>query len=72
MALVHILRETGIEDDVEDSVLIKSEGVVDTDDEYTTWVEYRFPGSDLIVHRSAHVTLKKVLPELAAVVQQLA
>lgn len=56
---VHILRENGVEDDVDDSLLVKTEGAVDNDHEMTTWVEYRFPGSDVIVHRSANITLKE-------------
>lgn len=43
---------------MDDSLLAKSEGVVDNEDERTTWVEYRLDGE--IVHRSAHVTLKKM------------
>lgn len=43
--------------DMDDSLLVKQEGVVDNDDEYTTWVEYWLDGE--LVHRSAHVTLKK-------------
>lgn len=42
---------------MDDSLLVKQEGVVDNDDEYTTWVEYWLDGE--LVHRSAHVTLKK-------------
>ena len=42
---------------IDDSLLIKKEGVVDDENEHTTWVEYRL-GEEL-VHRSAHVTLKK-------------
>jgi len=42
---------------MDDSLLVKSEGVKDNEDEYTTWVEYRL--GDKIVHRSAHVHLKK-------------
>lgn len=45
--------------EVEESLLVKLEGVVDNDNEHTTWVEYRFPGSDVVVHRSCHVTLKR-------------
>jgi len=44
---------------MDESLLIKSEGVVDNENEFTTWVEYRLPGQDRIIHRSAHVTLKK-------------
>jgi hypothetical protein len=42
---------------MDEVLLVKSEGVVDNDNERTTWVEYRLGGE--IVHRSAHVTLKK-------------
>jgi hypothetical protein len=64
--LIHILREPDasgarIEDDVDETLLVKTEGSVDNDHECTTWVEYRFPGSDVIVHRSVHVTLKEGL-----------
>ena len=43
--------------DMDDSLLVKQEGIVDNDDEHTTWVEYWLDGE--LVHRSAHVTLKK-------------
>lgn len=39
--------------------LVKTTGVVDDDNEYTCWVEYRRPGNDAIVHRSADVKLKR-------------
>jgi len=44
--------------EMDDSLLEKREGIVDTDNEYTTWVEYWLEGE--LVHRSAHVTLKKM------------
>lgn len=47
--------------------LRKVEGVIDNDDEHTTWVEY-WDGDEL-VHRSAHVHLKKAVfasPQLAS------
>lgn len=44
---------------MDDALLEKKTGSVDNDNEFTTWVEYRLPGTDEIVHRSAHVTLKK-------------
>ena len=44
--------------EMDDSLLEKKEGVVDNADEYTTWVEYWLDGE--LVHRSAHVTLKKI------------
>jgi len=43
--------------DMEDSLLEKREGSIDNDNELTTWVEYWDAGE--LVHRSAHVTLKK-------------
>jgi hypothetical protein len=70
--LIHILREDGIEADVDESLLIKTDGVLDNDNERTTWVEYRFPGSDVIVHRSVHVTLKKWPDGAAGIAEPLA
>ena len=52
MALV-----TTTKGDMDDSLLEKREGTVDNDNELTTWVEYWLEGE--LVHRSAHVTLKK-------------
>jgi hypothetical protein len=49
----------------DEASLVKREGVVDNDDEHTTWVEYYFGGE--LVHRSAHVTLKKWPEGLGAV-----
>ena len=42
--------------EMDDSLLVKKEGSIDNDNEYTTWVEYYL--DDELVHRSAHVTLK--------------
>lgn len=42
---------------MDDDVLEKRDGVVDNDNEYTTWVEYWHNGE--LVHRSAHVHLKR-------------
>ena len=44
--------------EMDDSLLEKREGVVDNENELTTWVEYWLEGE--LVHRSAHVTLKKM------------
>jgi len=44
--------------EMDDSLLDKREGSVDNDNEMTTWVEYWLDGE--LVHRSAHVTLKKM------------
>ena len=43
--------------EMEESLLVKREGTVDNDNELTTWVEYWL--DEELVHRSAHVTLKK-------------
>ena len=43
---------------MEESLLEKREGSVDNDNELTTWVEYWLEGE--LVHRSAHVQLKKM------------
>lgn len=51
---------TTIYGDMDESLLEKKEGVFEDDNEYTTWVEY-WKDAEL-VHRSAHVTLKKALP----------
>ncbi len=54
MALIHTTKG-----DLEESTLIKTTGEIDNENEHTTWVEYRLPDSDEIIHRSAHVVLKK-------------
>jgi len=43
--------------EMDDSLLVKKKGSIDNENEYTTWVEYYL--DDELVHRSAHVTLKK-------------
>jgi len=49
--------------DMDDSLLEKREGSLDNDNESTTWVEYWLAGE--LVHRSAHVALKKMPPIVA-------
>ena len=44
--------------DMDESLLEKREGVIDNEYELTKWVEYWLAGE--LVHRSAHVTLKKM------------
>lgn len=44
--------------EMDEALLEKREGTVDNDNELTTWVEYWLDGE--LVHRSAHVTLKKM------------
>ena len=42
---------------IDESLLEKTEGLLDNDNEYTTWQEWRLDGK--IVKRGAHVTLKR-------------
>ena len=55
--------------DMDESLLEKREGIIDNDNEHTTWVEYWHEGE--LVHRSVHVALKKPavwsIPEVAAI-----
>lgn len=44
--------------EMDETLLEKKEGSVENDNEYTTWVEYWHEGE--LVHRSVHVTLKKM------------
>ena len=43
--------------DMDEALLEKKEGLVDNDNERTSWVEYWLEGE--LVHRSVHVHLKK-------------
>ena len=43
--------------EMDDSLLVKKEGAIENDNELTSWTEYWLDGE--LVHRSAHVTLKK-------------
>ena len=54
-------RITTTHGDMDDADLVKTEGSFENDNERTSWVEYRLPGSDEIVHRSAHVFLKQAV-----------
>jgi hypothetical protein len=53
--------------DRDETTLDKREGTVDNDNELTTWVEYRLPGSEEIIHRSVHVRLKRNVTAAPAV-----
>lgn len=55
-----------IHGEMDESLLEKKEGVVENDNEHTTWIEYWLGGE--LVHRSAHVHLKRnvVADSLAA------
>ena len=56
---------TTTQGEMDDSLLNKKEGSVDNDNENTTWVEYYLDGE--LVHRSAHVSLKKPLVSISEV-----
>ena len=43
---------------MDESLLEKKEGSIDNDNELTTWTEYWLDSE--LVHRSVHVTLKKM------------
>lgn len=55
--------------EMDEFTLIKTEGVVNNSNEYTTWVEYRQKDSDEIIHRSCHVTLKDPLISASSIGQ---
>jgi hypothetical protein len=44
--------------EIDESLLEKREGALEDDNELTNWVEYWKDG--VLVHRSAHVTLKRM------------
>ena len=44
--------------EMDDSLLENRSGEIDNDNEFTTWTEYWLDGE--LVHRSVHVTLKKM------------
>jgi hypothetical protein len=54
---------TTIHGEMDDSLLVKKDGSVDNNIEYTTWTEYWL--DDELVHRSVHVTLKTSPPLFA-------
>jgi hypothetical protein len=56
---------TTTQGEMDDSLLDKREGIVDNDNENTTWVEYYLNGE--LVHRSAHVSLKRPLVSISEV-----
>jgi hypothetical protein len=43
--------------EMDEALLRRVDGVIDNENEYTTWVEYYL--ADELVHRSASVTLKQ-------------
>jgi hypothetical protein len=59
MSLILVEFEDGKRAHVDEGLLVKTEGVDENDDCRTAWVEYRFPDSNRIMHRSVHVTMKR-------------
>ena len=59
MAMITILLPNGAHGEADESALVKSVKIIDNAHEYTVATEYRFPGSDVVVHRSVHVTIKE-------------
>jgi hypothetical protein len=53
---------------IDDSQLEKKAGIIDDENEFTQWVEYWLNGE--LVHRSVHVTIKK-MPTLGCEVAAL-
>jgi len=51
---------TTIYGEMDETELIRTDGIFENEIEKTTWVEYRKHGNDEVVHRSAHVTLKEL------------
>ena len=43
--------------EMDEALLVKTEGLVDNENEHTTWTEYHLDGE--LVRRDVHVTLKK-------------
>lgn len=56
MAMIPTLIN-GVLGKTDEALLEKRTGELDNDNEHTTWVEYWMDGA--LVHRSAHVTIKK-------------
>lgn len=54
---------------MDEELLEKREGLIDNDNERTSWVEYWLDGE--LVHRSAHVHLKK-MPSMGVELAKLA
>lgn len=66
MAMVTVMRPDGTHGEAADSELEKREYVIDNDHERTLVTEYRFLGSEDVVHRSVHVTIKEGLAAFPA------
>jgi hypothetical protein len=59
------MKVTTIKGEMDDSLLEKREGNYDDDNESTVWIEYYLDAE--LVHRSAHVRLKRPMVSLTEV-----
>lgn len=50
---------------MDEALLIKKTGFTESDDDRTEWIEYWLEGEPEPVHRSVHITLKKMPPMFA-------
>lgn len=60
MAMVPVCVE-GVSSEMDDSALHKLEGGYENDNEVVDWVQYHLKSTGEMVHRSAHVHLKKAI-----------
>ena len=52
-----LIEQNGVRRMIDESLLVKTSGVIDNENEHTEWTEWRLDGE--IVKRGAHVRLKK-------------
>ena len=45
--------------ELDESLLNKTEGFVESESESTSFIEYRLKDTDELIHRSVHITLKE-------------
>lgn len=52
-----LIEQNGVRRMIDESLLVKTSGVIDNDNEHIEWTEWRLDGE--LVKRGAHVRLKK-------------
>lgn len=52
-----LIEQNGVRRMIEESLLVKTSGVIDNENEHIEWTEWRLDGD--LVKRGAHVRLKK-------------
>lgn len=52
-----LIEQNGVRRMIDESLLVKTSGVIDNENEHTEWTEWRLDGD--LVKRGAHVRLKK-------------